>query len=156
MQIIILKVLPEGLGISGANNAKNLLRAALLVQYIPRLWRFIPLLIGQSPSGFIFETALANFVINLFTYILSAHIVGSWWYLLGLQVSMLSFISQTFSYPLNIQKLLCILSLFWISSIHRCIHIFSMSSHPRSPHNIQSLVLNLWSDDRLKVIFCFK
>ena len=143
MQIIILVVLPNLLGISGANNAKNLLRAALLVQYIPRLWRFIPLLIGQSPSGFIFETALANFVINLFTYILAAHIVGSWWYLLGLQVSMLSFISQTFSYPSNIQKLLCILSLFWISSIHRCIHIFSMSSHPRSPHNIQSLVLNL-------------
>ncbi|KAJ6881649.1 cyclic nucleotide-gated ion channel 20 [Populus alba x Populus x berolinensis] len=84
-QIIILKVLPEGLGNFGANNAKNLLRAAVLVQYIPRLWRFIPLLIGQSPSGFIFETALANFFINLFTFILSGHIVGSCWYLLGLQ-----------------------------------------------------------------------
>eukprot|EP00258_Populus_trichocarpa_P022080 XP_024438099.1 probable cyclic nucleotide-gated ion channel 20, chloroplastic isoform X2 [Populus trichocarpa] len=84
-QIIILVVLPKGLGISGANNAKNLLRAAILVQYIPRLWRFTPLLIGQSPSGFIFETALANFFINLFTYILSGHIVGSCWYLFGLQ-----------------------------------------------------------------------
>jgi cyclic nucleotide gated channel len=99
VQIIILVVLPKGLGISGANNAKNLLRAAVLVQYIPRLWRFTPLLIGQSPSGFIFETALANFFINLFTYILSGHIVGSCWYLFGLQVSVLSFISQTFSYP---------------------------------------------------------
>ncbi|KAL9372275.1 hypothetical protein Peur_034519 [Populus x canadensis] len=84
-QIIVLVVLPKGLGISGANNAKNLLRAAILVQYIPRLWRFIPLLIGQSPSGFIFETALANFFINLFTYILSGHIIGSCWYLFGLQ-----------------------------------------------------------------------
>lgn len=87
MQIIVLALLPKGLDSSGANYAKNLLRAVILVQYIPRLFRFIPLLIGQSPNGFIFETASANFFINLFTFVLSGHIIGSCWYLFGLQVS---------------------------------------------------------------------
>uniref|UniRef100_A0A7N0V7F3 Cyclic nucleotide-binding domain-containing protein n=1 Tax=Kalanchoe fedtschenkoi TaxID=63787 RepID=A0A7N0V7F3_KALFE len=84
-QIIILLILPRHLGTSGANFAKNLLRGAVLVQYIPRLYRFMPLLAGQSPSGFIFESAWANFVINLLTFVLAGHVVGSCWYLLGLQ-----------------------------------------------------------------------
>ncbi|CAL1406130.1 unnamed protein product [Linum trigynum] len=84
-QIIVLMVLPDILGSSGANYAKNLLRAAVLVQYIPRLYRFLPLLIGQSESGFIFETAWANFFINLLTFMLSGHVMGSCWYLFGLQ-----------------------------------------------------------------------
>ena len=84
MQIIILLVLPKSLG--GANYAKNLLRAAVLVQYTPRLFRFLPLLAGQSPSGFVFESAWANFIINLLTFMLSGHVVGSCWYLFGLQV----------------------------------------------------------------------
>ncbi|MED6157519.1 hypothetical protein PIB30_023905 [Stylosanthes scabra] len=82
-QIMILFVLPKSLG--GANYAKNLLRAAILVQYIPRLFRFLPMLIGQSPSGFIFESAWANFIINLLIFMLSGHVVGSCWYLFGLQ-----------------------------------------------------------------------
>ncbi|GLU18420.1 hypothetical protein SLE2022_347240 [Rubroshorea leprosula] len=84
-QIIILSVLPKVLGFSGANIAKNLLRAAILFQYIPRLYRFLRLLAGQSPRGFLFESAWANIVINLLTFILSGHVVGSCWYLLGLQ-----------------------------------------------------------------------
>ncbi|XP_031742801.1 probable cyclic nucleotide-gated ion channel 20, chloroplastic isoform X2 [Cucumis sativus] len=84
-QIIIFLILPKSLGSSGANYAKNLLRTAVTVQYIPRLYRFLPLLAGQSPSGFVFETAWANFVINLLTFMLAGHIVGSFWYLLGLQ-----------------------------------------------------------------------
>ncbi|XP_019198131.1 PREDICTED: probable cyclic nucleotide-gated ion channel 20, chloroplastic isoform X2 [Ipomoea nil] len=82
-QIIILLILPRSL--SGANFAKNLLRAAILVQYVPRLFRFLPLIAGQSSSGFIFESAWANFVINLLTFVLAGHVVGSCWYLLGLQ-----------------------------------------------------------------------
>ncbi|XP_061355809.1 probable cyclic nucleotide-gated ion channel 20, chloroplastic [Gastrolobium bilobum] len=82
-QIMLLLVLPKSLG--GANYAKNLLRAAILVQYIPRLFRFLPLLIGQSPTGFIFESAWANFVINLLIFILAGHVVGSCWYLFALQ-----------------------------------------------------------------------
>ncbi|CAM8995848.1 unnamed protein product [Rhodiola kirilowii] len=84
-QIIVLLVLPRHLGSSGANYAKNSLRAAVLVQYLPRLYRFMPLLAGQTPSGFIFESAWANFVINLLTFVLAGHVVGSCWYLFGLQ-----------------------------------------------------------------------
>lgn len=85
VQIMLLLVLPESM--RGANYAKNLLRAVILVQYIPRLFRFLPLLIGQSPTGFIFESAWANFIINLLIYMLASHVVGSCWYLFGLQVS---------------------------------------------------------------------
>ncbi|KAJ8433294.1 hypothetical protein Cgig2_012862 [Carnegiea gigantea] len=84
-QVLILVILPRALGTSGANYAKNLIRAAILVQYLPRLYRFLPLLAGQSPIGFIFESAWANFVINLLTFVLSGHVVGSGWYLFGLQ-----------------------------------------------------------------------
>ncbi|XP_019431384.1 PREDICTED: probable cyclic nucleotide-gated ion channel 20, chloroplastic [Lupinus angustifolius] len=84
-QIMILFVLRKYLRTSGANYAKNLLRVAILVQYIPRLFRFLPLLIGQSPTGFIFESAWANFIINLLIFMLSGHVVGSCWYLFGLQ-----------------------------------------------------------------------
>ncbi|CAL0312331.1 unnamed protein product [Lupinus luteus] len=82
-QIIILFVLPKHMGLSGANFAKNLLRLMILFQYIPRLCRFLPLVI--SPTGFIFESAWANFFINLFIFMLSGHAVGSSWYLFGLQ-----------------------------------------------------------------------
>ncbi|WOG96814.1 hypothetical protein DCAR_0416151 [Daucus carota subsp. sativus] len=84
-QIIIWLVLKKFKGSSEANFAKNFLRAAILIQYIPRLYRILPMLAGQSASGFIFESAWANFVINLLTFVLSGHVVGSCWYLFGLQ-----------------------------------------------------------------------
>lgn len=84
-QIIVLLILPKSIASSGANYAKNLLRVAILLQYIPRLCRFLPLIAGQSPSGFVFESAWANFFINLLTFVLSSHVVGSCWYLFGLQ-----------------------------------------------------------------------
>ncbi|PON81933.1 Ion transport domain containing protein [Trema orientale] len=84
-QLIILVILPKFPLLSGANFTKNLLWTAILVQYIPRLYRFLPLLAGQSPNGFIFETAWANFAINLTTFMLPGHVVGSFWYLFGLQ-----------------------------------------------------------------------
>ncbi|XP_074335092.1 putative cyclic nucleotide-gated ion channel 20, chloroplastic isoform X1 [Apium graveolens] len=84
-QIIIWLVLKKFKGSSGANYAKNFLRATILIQYIPRLYRILPLLAGQTASGFIFESAWANFVINLLTFVLSGHVVGSCWYLFGLQ-----------------------------------------------------------------------
>ncbi|KAH1043394.1 hypothetical protein GYH30_025296 [Glycine max] len=55
-QIFILFVQPKHLGSSGANYA-----------------------------GLIFESPWASFFINLFTFMLSGHVVGSWWYLFGLQ-----------------------------------------------------------------------
>ncbi|KAJ0049623.1 hypothetical protein Pint_16797 [Pistacia integerrima] len=82
-QIMILIVLPRNLALSGANYAKNLLRTAVLVQYVPKLYRFLPLFAGQSSTGF--ESAWANFFMNIFTYVLSGHVIGSGWYLFGLQ-----------------------------------------------------------------------
>uniref|UniRef100_A0A6N2LLS4 Cyclic nucleotide-binding domain-containing protein n=1 Tax=Salix viminalis TaxID=40686 RepID=A0A6N2LLS4_SALVM len=69
---LLLLLLLKGLDSIGANYAKNLLQAVILVQYIPRLFRFIPLLIG--PNGFIFETALANFSYKSF------HLCAVWPY----------------------------------------------------------------------------
>ncbi|KAL6493463.1 hypothetical protein OROGR_032242 [Orobanche gracilis] len=40
---------------------------------------------GQSPTGLIFESAWANFVINLLMFVLASHVVGPCWYLFGLQ-----------------------------------------------------------------------
>jgi len=88
LQIFILFVQPKHLGSSGANYAgfflPKHLRIVIIVQYIPRLCRFLPMLI--SPTGLIFESPWASFFINLFTFMLSGHVVGSWWYLFGLQV----------------------------------------------------------------------
>ncbi|KAL9684196.1 hypothetical protein QQ045_021630 [Rhodiola kirilowii] len=84
-QIMILLVQPNLLDFSGDNVTKNILRAVVLIQYLPRFYRFLPLLAGQSATGFIFESAWANFIINLFTFVLAGHLVGSSWYLFGLQ-----------------------------------------------------------------------
>ncbi|KAG2294539.1 hypothetical protein Bca52824_041208 [Brassica carinata] len=84
-QIMLLWIIPHLLGTSGANNTKNYLRAAILAQYIPKLRRLFPLLAGQTPKGFRFDSALAKFFINLLTFMLAGHVIGSCWYLLGLQ-----------------------------------------------------------------------
>ncbi|WOK96133.1 hypothetical protein Cni_G04840 [Canna indica] len=84
-QVMILAVIPQYVGSSEANFAKNLLRVTILLQYIPRIIRFVPLLGGQSASGFIFESGWTNFVINLLMIVLAGHVVGSCWYLFGLQ-----------------------------------------------------------------------
>lgn len=87
----MLSVVP--LGSFRANQTKNLLRLAVLFQYFPRLYRVLPLLAGQSPNGFfVFESAWTNFVINTLTFLLVGHVIGSCWYLLGLQVCGGSFI----------------------------------------------------------------
>ncbi|KAK4479268.1 hypothetical protein RD792_014779 [Penstemon davidsonii] len=83
-QIIILLILPDSMGATSANYAKNLLSIAILVPYVPRLYRFLPLL-ASSATGFIFELGWANFSVNLLTFVLASHIVGSFWYLFGLQ-----------------------------------------------------------------------
>ncbi|KAF7080571.1 hypothetical protein CFC21_084627 [Triticum aestivum] len=87
-QVIILAIIPRSFGLSTtADDAKNYLRVIILLQYVPRIIRFVPLLGGrQSATGFIFESAWANFVINLLMFVLAGHVVGSCWYLFGLQV----------------------------------------------------------------------
>ncbi|KAL3724907.1 hypothetical protein ACJRO7_029991 [Eucalyptus globulus] len=78
-QILILQVVPR----FWVSSEKTLL--GILVQYIPRLCRVLPLLASQSPTGFFFKSALANSVVNLLMFVLAGHVIGSCWYLLGLQ-----------------------------------------------------------------------
>ncbi|KAL0899871.1 hypothetical protein Bca101_083832 [Brassica carinata] len=84
-QRMILSILPSRLGTPRSEFEKNTIIAVFLFQYIPKLYRLLPLIAGQSPTGFIFESAWANFIINLLTFILAGHAVGSFWYLAGLQ-----------------------------------------------------------------------
>ncbi|CAI9270761.1 unnamed protein product [Lactuca saligna] len=82
-QIVVLFIQPNGVTSPGIiSNAKFILQTAFIIQYIPRLYRFQPLLAGQSPSGFIFESTWANFFINLMTFVLASHFIGSCWYML--------------------------------------------------------------------------
>ncbi|CAH1419616.1 unnamed protein product [Lactuca virosa] len=81
-QIVVLFIQPNGLTSPGISNAKFILQTAFIIQYIPRLYRFQPLLAGQSPSGFRFESTWANFFINLLTFVLASHFIGSCWYML--------------------------------------------------------------------------
>uniref|UniRef100_A0A1J3J5H4 Putative cyclic nucleotide-gated ion channel 19 n=2 Tax=Noccaea caerulescens TaxID=107243 RepID=A0A1J3J5H4_NOCCA len=85
-QIMILWIIPAHLGTLRTESERNTIRAVVLFQYIPKLYRLLPLLAGQTPTGFIFESAWINFFINLFTFVLAGHAVGSCWYLAGLQV----------------------------------------------------------------------
>jgi len=84
-QIVVMVFVRNFTTRDNADFLKDVLRVIVLLQDIPRCIRFFPILIGQSPSGFVFETAWANFIINIFMYLLASHVVGCCWYLLGLQ-----------------------------------------------------------------------
>ncbi|KAL8530087.1 hypothetical protein ACS0TY_007251 [Phlomoides rotata] len=83
-QIVVLLILRYPIG-SGAIHAKNLLRLAILVQLVPRIHRILPLVVGSSPSSFVFVSAWSNVIMNLLTFVLASHVVGSCWYLFSLQ-----------------------------------------------------------------------
>ncbi|KAK2992134.1 hypothetical protein RJ640_002823, partial [Escallonia rubra] len=70
---------------SEGNYEKNLLGAVLLLQYVPRLYRFLHSFSAQYPSGFVVESTWKTSIINLFGFGLSGHVVGSCWYIFGLQ-----------------------------------------------------------------------
>ncbi|KEH26823.1 cyclic nucleotide gated channel protein [Medicago truncatula] len=80
-QIMILL----SLGSLVAHNTKNLLPLVISLQYIPKLYRYCSLLIGQSPTPFIFASGGAYLTIGLLTFMFFGHVVGSCWYLFGLQ-----------------------------------------------------------------------
>ncbi|RID79742.1 hypothetical protein BRARA_A02456 [Brassica rapa] len=83
-QILISWITPAWLGGSWENNAYSLLQAAVLLQYTLKLYRLLPLLAGKTPIGFILESS-SKFAINFLTFMLAGHVVGSCWYLFGLQ-----------------------------------------------------------------------
>ncbi|KAL5989304.1 Cyclic nucleotide-gated ion channel 1 [Asimina triloba] len=73
-QVIILFIIPKLRG-SAPLNAKNALRFVILLQYIPRLFRILPLYREVTrTSGIFAETAWAGAALNLFLYMLASHV----------------------------------------------------------------------------------
>ncbi|PIN05896.1 hypothetical protein CDL12_21561 [Handroanthus impetiginosus] len=97
-QIIILLTLPDSIRGSGASNAKYLLRAAILVQCIPRLCRFLPLLAVSFPAGSLFQPSGSHIIIYLLNIVWASHFFGSCWYLFSLQVHFLRHLQAYLSY----------------------------------------------------------
>lgn len=58
------------------NDRYNMYVQCIVRTYVLRLFRFILVLVELSPTGFIFELATTNFVINLLIFMLSGHVVG--------------------------------------------------------------------------------
>ncbi|KAJ4897874.1 hypothetical protein Rs2_24668 [Raphanus sativus] len=84
-QIYLTVIVPHMLGASWTKDAQNVFLTIILLQYIPKLYMFLPLIAGQTPKWLIFESAQAKFFINLLTYMLAGHVVGSSWYFFCLQ-----------------------------------------------------------------------
>ncbi|XP_010937008.1 probable cyclic nucleotide-gated ion channel 20, chloroplastic isoform X1 [Elaeis guineensis] len=84
-QIMLLFVIPEAVGPTEAVYARDVLCLTVIIQYIPRMIKFFQLLAGWSTGGFVFESAWTSFVMNMFMYLLSGHVVGTIWYMFGLQ-----------------------------------------------------------------------
>lgn len=84
-QITVLGYL---VGSSGSNvfNTKQALLYIVLLQYIPRFFRFVPLSSELKRTVGVFaESAFAGAAYYLLWYILASHIVGAFWYLLAVE-----------------------------------------------------------------------
>ncbi|XP_057805805.1 cyclic nucleotide-gated ion channel 1-like [Salvia miltiorrhiza] len=65
---------------------KELLKAVIYIQYIPRIWRIFPLYREVTrTSGIFTETAWAGAAFNLFLYMLASHVLGAFWYLFAIE-----------------------------------------------------------------------
>ncbi|XP_058740648.1 cyclic nucleotide-gated ion channel 1-like [Vicia villosa] len=84
-QIICLAIFPH-MKNSAPFVAKDLLKYAVLIQYVPRLLRIWPLFKEVTrTSGILTETAWAGAAYNLFLYMLASHMVGANWYILSVE-----------------------------------------------------------------------
>ncbi|CAD5179024.1 unnamed protein product [Musa acuminata subsp. malaccensis] len=84
-QVVILIIIPKLKG-SGSVDAKTLLMYIIILQYVPRLVRIIPLYVEVTKSaGIIAETAWAGAALNLFLYMLASHVLGACWYFLSIE-----------------------------------------------------------------------
>lgn len=73
-QVVILTVIPT-LNAPISLVTKDLLKIVIFVQYIPRIWRILPLYREVTrTSGLFTETAWAGAAINLFLYMLASHV----------------------------------------------------------------------------------
>ncbi|RWR87882.1 putative cyclic nucleotide-gated ion channel 5 isoform X1 [Cinnamomum micranthum f. kanehirae] len=84
-QVVIWRFLHRLKG-SDVLATKNALLFVVLLQYIPRFFRFIPLTSELKKTAGVFaETAWAGAAYYLLWYMLASHIVGAFWYLLAIE-----------------------------------------------------------------------
>ncbi|XP_077245762.1 putative cyclic nucleotide-gated ion channel 20, chloroplastic isoform X2 [Tasmannia lanceolata] len=83
MLLVILK--PKYSELSETFYFRNIIHVSVLISYIPRIFRFVCLITNQFASGFVFGSVWTNFVINNFLFVLAGHVVGSTWYLFGVE-----------------------------------------------------------------------
>ncbi|AQK59402.1 Cyclic nucleotide-gated ion channel 1 [Zea mays] len=84
-QVFVWVVRPH-LQSSEVMNAKNVLMFMILLQYVPRLVRIIPLYLEITRSaGTVVDTAWPGAAFNLLVYILASHVLGALWYILAIQ-----------------------------------------------------------------------
>ncbi|CAD5172047.1 unnamed protein product [Musa acuminata subsp. malaccensis] len=84
-QIVVWRFLQRSKG-SDVSATKNALLAIVLLQYIPRLLRILPLTSELKRTAGVFaESAWAGAAYYLLWYMLACHIVGACWYLLSVK-----------------------------------------------------------------------
>ncbi|KAK4265386.1 hypothetical protein QN277_026445 [Acacia crassicarpa] len=84
-QIVVWRFLQRSKG-SDVSATRQALLFIILLQYVPRLLRMVPLTSEfKRTAGVFAETAWAGAAYYLMLYMLASHIVGAFWYLLAVQ-----------------------------------------------------------------------
>ncbi|KAH7682336.1 cyclic nucleotide gated channel protein [Dioscorea alata] len=84
-QVVMVSIITHPGG-STSLNAKGLLMLIVVLQYVPRLVRIIPLYLDVTrTAGIITETAWAGAAFNLLLYMLASHVLGAFWYLFSIE-----------------------------------------------------------------------
>ncbi|CAA0831368.1 Cyclic nucleotide-gated ion channel 1 [Striga hermonthica] len=84
-QVVILAVIPWLHGPISLVT-KDLVKAVIFVQYVPRVWRIYPLYEEVTrTSGIFTETAWAGAAFNLLLYMLASHTIGAIWYMIAVE-----------------------------------------------------------------------
>ncbi|CAN0838369.1 Putative cyclic nucleotide-gated ion channel 9 [Linum grandiflorum] len=84
-QIVVWKFLHSSQG-SDVLTTKRALLCIILIQYIPRFLRFLPITSELKRTAGVFaETAWAGAACYLLLYMLASHVVGALWYLLAIE-----------------------------------------------------------------------
>ncbi|XP_074350909.1 putative cyclic nucleotide-gated ion channel 8 [Apium graveolens] len=84
-QIAVWRVLQES-GDADVLATKKALLILILLQWIPRFWRFLPLISEMKKTvGVVTESAWAGAAYYLLWFVLASHVVGSLWYILAVE-----------------------------------------------------------------------
>ncbi|KAK1383811.1 hypothetical protein POM88_021546 [Heracleum sosnowskyi] len=84
-QIAVWRVLQKS-GDADVLATKKALLILILIQWIPRFWRFLPLISDMKKTvGVVTESAWAGAAYYLLWFVLASHVVGSLWYILAVE-----------------------------------------------------------------------